>query len=139
MGNKEDRKEIVRLQEATNTSVVAFVLSLFMPPVGLGLGIKANREIKSSEHSLTGSAFAVAAIWIGAIGSAIWAGFIALMVLTSSGGGHDGWGEHNMFGGHGFGNHSFNSQDAPGMQPGWMMGGQDDPNQQTPPTPRAKG
>ena len=52
MSDKDDRKEVVRLQEATNTSVVAFVLSLFMPPVGLGLGIKANREIKESHHCL---------------------------------------------------------------------------------------
>jgi len=138
MGDKNDRKEIVRLQEATNTSVVAFVLSLFMPPVGLGLGIKANREIKESGHSLTGSAFAVAAIWIGAIGTAIWAGFIALMVLTSVGGGNDGWGEHNMFGGHGFGNHSLDSQDGPGMERGWM-GGLNNPDPQTPATPGNKG
>ena len=135
MSDKNDRKEIVRLQEATNTSVVAFVLSLFMPPVGLGLGIKANREIKESDHTLTGSAFAVAAIWIGAIGTAIWAGLIALMVLTSVGSGDGGWGEHNMFGGHGFGNHSLDSQDGPGMERGWMGG----PNNPNPPTPTAPG
>jgi len=138
MSDKDDRKEIVRLQEATNTSVVAFVLSLFMPPVGLGLGIKANREIKESHQSLTGSAFAVAAIWIGSIGTAIWAGFIALIVLTSLGAGHGGWGDHNMFGSHGFGNHSFNPQDDSGMGRGWM-GGPSGSNPQTPPTPSNNG
>ena len=138
MSDKNDRKEIVRLQEATNTSVVAFVLSLFMPPVGLGLGIKANREIKESDHTLTGSAFAVAAIWIGSIGTAIWAGFIALIVLTSIGGGHGGWGEHHMFGGHGFGNHSLDLQDSQGLGGGWM-GLPNNPNPQTPPTPSNNG
>ena len=138
MSEKDDRKEIVRLQEATNTSVVAFVLSLFMPPVGLGLGIKASREIKESRHSLTGSAFAVAAIWIGAIGTALWAGFIALIVLASVHGGHGGWGEHNMFGGRGFGNHSMFPGDGPGMGRGWM-GGPNNPNPQALPTPSNNG
>ena len=68
MLEEEDRKEIIKLSEATHTSVVAFVLSLFIPLVGLILGLNAKSEIDKSEHTNSGSAFATAAIWIGAIG-----------------------------------------------------------------------
>eukprot|EP01037_Dinobryon_pediforme_P005886 gene5884-5955_t len=74
---EEDRKEIIKLQEATHTSVIAFVLSLFIPLVGLILGVKAKSEIDKSEHTKSGSAFAVAAIWIGAIGTLESAGTVA--------------------------------------------------------------
>ena len=92
MLEEEDRKEIIKLQEATHTSVIAFVLSLFIPLVGLILGLKAKGEIDKSDHTKSGSAFAVAAIWIGAIGTLIWAAIVALVILVSVGGGsHDGW------------------------------------------------
>jgi len=83
MLEEEDRKEIVKLAEATHTSVIAFVLSLFVPLVGLILGIKAKNEIDESEHTKSGSAFATAAIWIGAIGTLIWAAIIALVIIVS--------------------------------------------------------
>ena len=99
MSDKDDRKELIRLQEATNTSVIAFVLSIFMPLVGLVLGIKAHREIRDAKHTLTGRAFAVAAMWIGGIGTALWAGLIALILICSAGNGHHGFGHnHGMFG-----------------------------------------
>lgn len=133
MGDKEDRKEIIRLQEATNTSVIAFVLSIFMPLVGLILGIKAHREIKNSDETLTGRAFAVAAMWIGGIGTAIWSGIVALVILGSFGSGHHGFGHGfgnnfgNNFGrpfGGNFGNHrQFNGFGGQGFG-GQRMGGQ---------------
>ena len=99
MSDKDDRKELIRLQEATNTSVIAFVLSIFMPLVGLVLGIKAHREIRDSKHTLTGRAFAVAAMWIGGIGTALWAGLIALILICSAGNCHHGFvHNHGMFG-----------------------------------------
>jgi len=90
MLEEEDRKEIIKLAEATHTSVIAFVLSLFMPLVGLILGIKAKNEIDESEHTKSGSAFATAAIWIGAIGTLVWAAIIALVVICSVVGHGDG-------------------------------------------------
>jgi len=90
MLEEEDRKEIIKLAEATHTSVIAFVLSLFMPLVGLILGIKAKNEIDESEHTKSGSAFATAAIWIGAIGTLIWSALIALIVILSITGHGDG-------------------------------------------------
>ena len=105
MLEEEDRKEIVRLSEATHTSIVAFVLSLFIPLVGLILGLKAKSEIDKSEHTKSGSAFATAAIWIGAIGTLAWAALLALVILVSVGGHGNGWGfgsrdEHRGFGSH---------------------------------------
>ena len=143
MLEEEDRKEIVKLQEATHTSVIAFVLSLFIPLVGLILGIKAKSEIDKSEHTKSGSAFAVAAIWIGAIGTLAWTALIALAVLTSVAG--HGWGFGDRFEHRGFGNHrmfgGFTSQPQPGnTQPGntqngqGMMGGFGTPDQNAPDT-----
>ena len=107
MLEEEDRKEIIKLSEATHTSVIAFVLSLFIPFVGLILGLKAKSEIDKSEHTKSGSAFATAAIWIGAIGTLAWAALIALALVFSVGG-HDhgqGWGFGNRFDNRGFANH----------------------------------
>jgi len=139
MSDKDDRKELIRLQEATNTSVIAFVLSIFMPLVGLVLGIKAHREIRDSKHTLTGRAFAVAAMWIGGVGTALWAGFIALILICSVGNGHHGFGhKHGMFGRgdgqnmtrnfNGFGTSNFGNPANPsgpsgGQGFGGMMGG----------------
>ena len=94
MLEEEDRKEIIALQEATHTSVIAFVLSLFVPLVGLILGIRAKSEIDKSEHTKSGSAFATAAIWIGAIGTLAWVA-LGTLILVVGVGGHG----HN----HGFG------------------------------------
>ena len=94
MLEEEDRKEIVKLSEATHTSVIAFVLSLFIPLVGLILGVKAKSEIDKSEHTKSGSAFAVAAIWIGAIGTLIWTALLALVLLASVSGHGWGFGDH---------------------------------------------
>jgi hypothetical protein len=104
MLEEEDRKEIIKLQEATHTSVIAFVLSLFIPLVGLILGLKAKSEIDKSEHTKSGSAFAVAAIWIGAIGTLAWTALLALVVLSSVAGhglgfGDRGMGMHHRYGG----------------------------------------
>ena len=91
MLEEEDRKEIIKLSEATHTSIVAFILSIFIPLVGLILGIRAKSEIDKSEHTKSGSAFATAAIWIGAIGTLAWAALIAGVILVSLGGHRDGW------------------------------------------------
>lgn len=93
MLEEDDRKEIIKMQEATHTSIVAFVLSLFIPLVGLILGLRAKSEIDQSEHTKSGSAFAVAAIWIGAIGTLAWAALLALVLVLSIGGHRDhfGW------------------------------------------------
>jgi hypothetical protein len=115
MLEEEDRKEIIKLQEATHTSVIAFVLSLFIPLIGLILGLRAKSEIDKSEHTKTGSAFAVAAIWIGAIGTLAWAALIALVLLFSVGGHDHGWGLRR-----GFDRGGIRSQ---GVMPGGMMGG----------------
>jgi len=138
MLEEEDRKEIVKLQEATHTSVIAFVLSLFIPLVGLIFGIKAKSEIDKSEHTKSGSAFAVAAIWIGAIGTLAWTALIALVLLTSVAG--HGWGFGDHFDHREFGNHhmfgGFTSQPQPGStQNGQgMMGGFGYPDQNVPDT-----
>jgi hypothetical protein len=127
MLEEEDRKEIIKLQEATHTSVIAFVLSLFIPLVGLVLGIKAKSEIDKSEHGKSGSAFAVAAIWIGAIGTLAWSAFLALVLLTSVAG--HGWGFGNRFDDNGMGMHrwygGYSNQQQPGdlNTPQGMMGG----------------
>ena len=97
MLEEEDRKEIIKLQEATHTSVIAFVLSLFIPLIGLILGLKAKSEIEKSDHTKSGSAFATAAIWIGAIGTLAWAALIALVLLVSVGGHGHGWREDGLF------------------------------------------
>ena len=97
MLEEEDRKEIIKLQEATHTSVIAFVLSLFIPVIGLVLGLKAKGEIDKSDHTKSGSAFATAAIWIGAIGTLAWAALIALVVLVSVSGHGYGWREGGIF------------------------------------------
>ena len=108
MLEEEERKEIIKLQEATHTSVIAFVLSLFIPLVGLILGIRAKSEIDKSEHTKSGSAFAVAAIWIGAIGTLAWSALLALVLLSSVAGhgfgfgdrfDHRGMGMHYRYGG----------------------------------------
>ena len=116
MLEEEDRKEIIKLQEATHTSVVAFVLSLFIPLVGLILGLKAKSEIDKSEHTKSGSAFAVAAIWIGAIGTLAWTALLALVLVTSVAG--HGWGFGDRFDYRGFGMHhrfdGITSQPQPG-------------------------
>jgi len=97
MLEEEDRKEIIKLSEATHTSIVAFILSIFIPLVGLILGIRAKSEIDKSEHTKSGSAFATAAIWIGAIGTLAWAALLAFAILVAVGGHRDGW----SFGYHG--------------------------------------
>ena len=127
MLEEEDRKEIVKLQEATHTSVIAFVLSLFIPLVGLILGLKAKNEIDKSEHTKSGSAFAVAAIWIGAIGTLAWTALLALVLVTSVAG--HGWGFGDRFDHRGFGMHhrfdGITSQPQPGdsTTDQGMMGG----------------
>ena len=97
MLEEEDRKEIIKLQEATHTSVIAFVLSLFIPFIGLILGLKAKSEIDKSEHTKSGSAFATAAIWIGAIGTLAWAALIALIFLVAVTGPSDSWRRGGIF------------------------------------------
>jgi len=104
MLEEEDRKEIIKLQEATHTAVIAFVLSLFIPLIGLILGLKAKSEIDKSEHTKSGSAFATAAIWIGAIGTLAWAALIALVLLVSVSGHGRGWREGGLFEHRGIGN-----------------------------------
>ena len=103
MLEEEDRKEIIQLQEATHTSVIAFVLSLFVPFVGLILGIRAKSEIDKSEHTKSGSAFATAAIWIGAIGTLAWVALGTLILVVGvSGHGHErGFGRGFDDGGYG--------------------------------------
>lgn len=130
MLEEEDRKEIVKLSEATHTSVIAFVLSLFIPLVGLILGVKAKSEIDKSEHTKSGSAFAVAAIWIGAIGTLIWTALLALVLLASVSGHGWGFGDHfDHMGGGNFSMHQryggFTDQQQPGdgTTPQGMMGG----------------
>ena len=105
MLEEEDRKEIIKLSEATHTSVVAFVLSLFIPLVGLILGLKAKSEIDKSEHTKSGSAFATAAIWIGAIGTLAWAALLALVLVLSVGGHGRGWNFGDRSEHRGFANH----------------------------------
>ena len=120
MLEEEDRKEIIRMQEATHTSVIAFVLSLFIPLVGLILGVKAKSEIDKSDHTKSGSAFAVAAIWIGAIGTLIWSAILALVLLASVAG--HGWG---------FGDRNFDDRMGRGFSMHQLYGGtttQQDPN-----------
>ena len=97
MLEEEDRKEIIKLQEATHTSVIAFVLSLFIPLIGLILGLKAKNEIENSDHTKSGSAFATAAIWIGAIGTLAWAALIAFVLLVAVAGHSDRWGRGGIF------------------------------------------
>jgi Domain of unknown function (DUF4190) len=123
---EEDRKEIIKLQEATHTSVIAFVLSLFIPLVGLILGLKAKSEIDKSEHTKSGSAFAIAAIWIGAIGTLAWAALLAALLLASVSG--HGWGFGNGFDGPGMRHHQsfdgYTNQQQPdsGMMNGYGSG-----------------
>ena len=132
---EEDRKEIIKLQEATHTSVIAFVLSLFIPLIGLILGIKAKSEIDKSEHTKSGSAFAVAAIWIGAIGTLAWAAILALVVLVGVNGhghgfghgfgdgfGHRGIGMHQRFGGFSNQQQPGTTSNGQGMMPGYGFG-----------------
>ena len=132
---EEDRKEIIKLQEATHTSVIAFVLSLFIPLIGLILGIKAKSEIDKSEHTKSGSAFAVAAIWIGAIGTLAWAAILALVVLVGVSGhghgfghdfgdgfGHRGIGMHQRFGGFSNQQQPGTTSNGQGMMPGYGFG-----------------
>ena len=127
MLEEEDRKEIIKMQEATHTSIVAFVLSLFIPLVGLVLGLKAKGEIDKSEHTKSGSAFAVAAIWIGAVGTLAWAAILAFVILASVSG--HGWGFGDRFEHRGPGMHQrfggFTSQPQPGTANNGqgMMGG----------------
>jgi hypothetical protein len=127
MLEEEDRKEIVKLSEATHTSVVAFVLSLFIPLVGLILGLKAKNEIDNSEHTKSGSAFATAAIWIGAIGTLAWAALLALVLLVSLGGHGRAWNFGNEMGPRGFAHqhlmHTPFQGQYPGFPGGGMMGG----------------
>jgi hypothetical protein len=130
MLEEEDRKEIVKLSEATHTSVIAFVLSLFIPLVGLILGVKAKSEIDKSEHTKSGSAFAVAAIWIGAIGTLIWTALLAVVLLASVSGHGWGLGDHfDHMGGGNFSMHQryggFSNQQQPsdGTTPQGTMGG----------------
>ena len=131
MLEEEARKEIIKLQEATHTSVIAFVLSLFIPLVGLILGVKAKSEIDKSEHTKSGSAFAVAAIWIGAIGTLAWAALLALVILvgvTGHGHGfgdrfdHGGFGMHQRFGGFSDQQQPGTSNNGQGMMPGYGFG-----------------
>ena len=129
MLEEEDRKEIVKLSEATHTSVIAFVLSLFIPLVGLILGVKAKSEIDKSEHTKSGSAFAVAAIWIGAIGTLIWTALLALVLLASVSGHGWGFGDHFDHMGHGdfnmhqrYGGFTDQQQPGDGTTPQGMMG-----------------
>lgn len=131
MLEEEDRKEIIKLQEATHTSVIAFVLSLFIPLVGLILGVKAKSEIDKSEHTKSGSAFAVAAIWIGAIGTLAWAALLALVILVGVGGhgrgfgdrfDHRGIGMHQRFGGFSNQQQPGTTSNGQGMMPGYGFG-----------------
>lgn len=114
MLEEEDRKEIIALQEATHTSVIAFVLSLFVPFVGLILGIRAKSEIDKSEHTKSGAAFATAAIWIGAIGTLAWVALGTLILVVGvSGHGHDrGFGRG--FGDRGYGHYQVQPDNANG-------------------------
>ncbi len=124
MLEEEDRKEIIKLSEATHTSVVAFVLSLFIPLVGLILGLKAKNEIDRSKNTKSGSVFATAAIWIGAIGTLAWAAIIALMLVLAIGG-HargDGWGIGNRVEHRGFGNYQMMRTPDNGMMGGFGQG-----------------
>jgi hypothetical protein len=136
MLEEEDRKEIIKLQEATHTSVIAFVLSLFIPLAGLILGIKAKSEIDKSEHTKSGSAFATAAIWIGAIGTLAWAALATIILAVGISGHGHAYGFGDGFDHRGMGNHrmwgGYTSQPQPGSaNPGTanngqgMMGGYD--------------
>jgi hypothetical protein len=136
MLEEEDRKEIIKLQEATHTSVIAFVLSLFIPLAGLILGIKAKSEIDKSEHTKSGSAFATAAIWIGAIGTLAWAALATIILAVGISGHGHGYGFGDGFDHRGMGNHrmwgGYTNQPQPGSaNPGTanngqgMMGGYD--------------
>lgn len=111
--------------ELSHTAVVAFVLSLIFPVVGWVLGIRSRREIRESNGSKTGAAYAVAATWIGAIGTAIWV-FI-LSAMLAMGGHHHGFGDHLRFGDRAMnGRGSSISQNAPdnsGFGGYGMMGG----------------
>ena len=95
--------------------------------MGLILGLKAKNEIDKSEHTKSGSAFAVAAIWIGAIGTLAWTALLALVLVTSVAG--HGWGFGDHFDHRGFGMHhrfdGITSQPQPGDTTGGqgMMGG----------------
>ena len=105
--------------------------------MGLILGLKAKSEIDKSDHTKSGSAFATAAIWIGAIGTLAWAALIALALVFSVGGHGHGWGFGNRIDNRGFANHQMmrrpfqgQTQAVPGNQvpgnavPGnGMMGG----------------
>ena len=73
-------------KELSHKAIVAFVLSLIIPLAGWIIGIRAHREIKESEGKITGAPYATAAIWIGAVGTAIWVFILAAML--SFGGTH---------------------------------------------------
>jgi Protein of unknown function (DUF2510) len=95
----------------SHTAIVAFVLSFIFPLVGWILGLRASREIRESNGAKSGSAFSVAATWIGGIGTVISAAVLALILAVGfSGNDHHMWGEGRGFG---MGNHR-------------MMGGWDD-------------
>ena len=112
-------------KEVSHKAIVAFVLSLIFPLVGWLLGIRAHREIRESNGTKTGSAYATAATWIGGIGTAIWVFIIALTL--SIGGHHHGWGDRDGFDGRGMmgGNYSMsqNGYDNSGDNGFGMMGG----------------
>jgi hypothetical protein len=138
---KQDEDEtppapVAHHKEVSHKAIVAFVLSLIFPLVGWILGIRASREIRESNGTKTGSPYSTAAIWIGAIGTAIWVFILALTL--SMGGHHHGWGDRNEFGNHKMMSGSFsilqNGDDPSGSYGMGMMGGlnSQDPNTQAP-------
>jgi len=112
-------------KEVSHKAIVAFVLSLIFPLVGWLVGIRAQKEIRESNGTKTGSAYATAATWIGGIGTAIWVFIIA--ATLAMGGHHHGWGDDNHFGGHGMmgGSYSLSQSgsDNSGNDGFGMMGG----------------
>ena len=139
MLEEEDRKEIIKLQEATHTAVIAFVLSLFIPLIGLILGLKAKAEIDKSEHTKSGSAFATAAIWIGAIGTLAWAALIALVLLVSVAGHDDGLRMGGIFAHRGFRNQQGFPGGAMGRAQYGLMQTVPDQSQTATPDPQTNG
>ena len=92
--------------KVSHTAIVAFVLSFIFPLVGWILGLRASREIRDSNGAQSGSAFSVAATWIGGIGTIISAALLALILAVGFGDNHhDDWGRgfgtgnHHMMGG----------------------------------------
>ena len=65
-------------------SIVFCYVGLIIGPVAIGLAVSARRQINDSRGAQTGGGMAVAGLVTGIVGTVIWAGFIALIVIGLS-------------------------------------------------------